>query len=106
MLALVQLRAPDPERGAFGGVLHQRSLCGGERAAGREAHAQDAGLRPFDHDRHLVAGLESDAGLARVQAARGSVLGVERDRLSRVADDLDLGGLRVEQLGEADGQLG
>ena len=62
--------------------------------------------RPFDHDRHLVAGLERGAGLARVQPARGSVLGAERDRLSRVADDLDLGGLRVEQLGEADGQLG
>ena len=93
MLALVQLGAPDPERGALGGVLHQRALGGGERPAGREAHAQIAGLRPFDDDRYLVGMLERGPGLARLEPPRRSMLGAEGDRLAGVADDLDLGGL-------------
>src|SRR6185312_13650394 len=101
MLALVQLSTPDPEPSPLGGVLDQGALGGAERAARRKAQAQDPGPSALDHDRSL----EGAPGLAGVEPARRAMLGAERDRLAGAADDLDLGDLGIEQLGQANRQL-
>ena len=53
VLLLVQLGAPDGERGAVGRVLESERSVRAERASGREGQAEAADIRSLDHQRHL-----------------------------------------------------